>query len=504
MHAPAVELAHQWFWVGDGGAYTLHTLRALWNRRKRLMLSVFFAVWGPTIAFVLLVPLKYESEMKLFVKRERVDAPVLPDKRTLGPTPADVSESELATEMELFRDRELLERAVEMCRLAPLEAAAPADRRRLLARAAQDLQKDLRVSPIRRTNFISVKYAAEDPNRAAQVLDTLAGLYLEKHAALYRSRESSQFFANQTAYFKQELAEAQKRLAAFQQRHEVSLLEPQKQANLRRIAELEAAIQDTESQSHDAEDRAALLGRQRNALSTTVETQSRTALNQALMDKLKGLLVDLENRRTELLSKYEPSYRLVQEVDREIRDTRAALEREQAPMVIEQTEALNPLRQSTEAELLRTETLAAGLRGRRVSIAQDLVQWRSRQQRLDQITAEHDDLQRQVRIAEDNYLLYQKEQEESRIADAMDRQNILNVSVVERAVPPALPLHRHRSFILLLGFVAAALASFGSGLAAAYFNQPIRSLTELQAVTGLPVLATTSSSKVLCSYAISS
>ena len=260
---------------------------------------------------------------------------------------------------------------------------------------------------------------------------------------------------------------------------------------------------DDSAQIRDAEDRAELLGQQRNSLPVTIETQSRTARNHPLMDRLKGLVVELENKRTELLTKYEPGYRLVQEVEKQIGDTRAALEREQAPTVVEQTESLNPLHQSTEAELLRTQALATGLRARRESIAQEVQRGQTGHRKLNEITAEHDDLLRQVKIAEENYLLYLKKQEESRIADAMDQHKILNVAVVEWAVPPPLPSDRYRPFLLALGLLSGLLAGIGSALTAEHRNRAVSSLAEVQELTGLPVVATLTKSDISCFYSIS-
>ncbi len=42
-----------------------------------------------------------------------------------------------------------------------------------------------------------------------------------------------------------------------------------------------------------------------------------------------------------------------------------------------------------------------------------------------------EDLQREVKAAEENYLLYLQKREEARIADALDKSHILNVAIAE-------------------------------------------------------------------------
>ena len=58
----------------------------------------------------------------------------------------------------------------------------------------------------------------------------------------------------------------------------------------------------------------------------------RNSDNPQLLEQLKSTLLNLELKRTDLLTKYEPTYRLVQEVDQQIADAKSCHQcgREQA------------------------------------------------------------------------------------------------------------------------------------------------------------------------------
>ena len=324
------------------------------------------------------------------------------------------------------------------------------------------------------------------------MVNKITDLYLEKHMAIHRNREMSQFFTQQAAHYEAELKQADQELENFVQSNQSSLLPIQKEAALRRGNDVEAAVEDLHSQIRDAEERASELSKQLRALPPTINTQNRSARNDALIQNLKSSLVQLQNKRTELLTRYDAGYRLVREVDQQIDDTSQAIHREMNPEVVERVDALNPVRQTIEAELLRTESLIAGLKAKRSVVAGDDRRNRSKQQTLAHLTARDEELHRRVKIAEENYLLYQKRQEEARIAEALDRQKFLNVSVVERAVPPALPDARHRMFIALLGLLLAVLISIAAALIVDYLDRPVHSPTELTEAAGLPVLASVS------------
>lgn len=436
----------------------------LLQRRKWLVAGVFSGLLAASAFLVKRIPDTYEATMELMVKRARVEQPV-DSSGTASVLASSVTESDISSEIELFRSRDSLETTVTRCGLVDEIGDVTADPRARIALAVQMLDNNLSVQRIDTTNMISVRFRHRDPERSAEVVHTLADAYLAKHLEVHRNQDTSHFFSEQTTLYEDTLAAAQRRLSTFRQRNKVSLLEAEKQATLSRQNELEREFQQTKSEIEDARDRVTRLRAQVAGQPETIETSIRSAKNQALLERLKTSLLDLENKRTELLTKYDSSYRLVREVEQQIRDTRAALETEGEDRVVDRTEAPNPLRQTLEEELLRTETLLSGLEARCDSTARDLDRTRAELLKLEGITAEHDDLVRQVKLAEENYLLYQKKLEESRLEDAMDRQRILNVSVVQDAAVPAVPSERYEGALLLLGAIMAAFGSLALAFA---------------------------------------
>jgi len=452
------------------GVYTLRSLIEVLSRRRYPLAATFLLLFGAACIVTLLIPRRYEAEAKLMVRRARQDAPVTVDRAASSNVPAEMTEAELNAEVELLQSRDLLEQVAEACRL--VQQKPQEEHNETLARGVREMEKGLKVATVNKTNLISVQFRAAEPGVAAEVVNRLVQGYLRKHVAVHRAPNTAVFFKSQADNFGKELNEAQHRLAGFRSKDGVSSLPDEKASALKRAADLEASIEETDSSIHDAENRARLLREQRAALPVTIETGSRMARSVGLIERLKGQLVELENKRTELLTKYEPSYRLVREVEQQIHDTRAALEKEQAPAVVDRTNAPNPLRQSIEGDLLRTEATIAGLRARRASLTEDLDRSRARLAKLDTLAGEHDDIQRRLRVAEENYLLYQKKEEESRMEEALDQQRILNVAIVEKAAIPADPAPRHRRVILMIGLLLASFGAVAAAFLADYFCLP--------------------------------
>ena len=189
--------------------------------------------------------------------------------------------------------------------------------------------------------------------------------------------------------------------------------------------------------------------------------------NTSLLQQLKSTLLELELKRTDLLSKYDPTYVAVKEVDTQIAQARSAIERETASPVLENTTDRNPTYEWLSSELAKANadlpTLEANAKATELAVAS----YRQKIMDLDQKSIVQQDLVRNVKAEEDNYLLYLKKQEEARIAEQMDDARISNVVISEAAAVPVLPATSPLS-IILLGLPLGILMSVG----AAFVSDP--------------------------------
>jgi uncharacterized protein involved in exopolysaccharide biosynthesis len=150
---------------------------------------------------------------------------------------------------------------------------------------------------------------------------------------------------------------------------------------------------------------------------------------------------------------------------------------------------VNPVRQAVETELGRAQMTARGLRGRTEALSAQTEQYRNELQKLEGILPDEQELLREIKVDEDNYLLYSRKREEARIGQAMDQQKIANVAIADAPLPPALPLPRLNASVAatyLLSIVFIFIGATVAGNARRTFYTP----WELESATGMPVLAT--------------
>ena len=273
--------------------------------------------------------------------------------------------------------------------------------------------------------------------------------------------------------------------------HDKGVADPEleKQITLQKLAEFEATFSATQVAIKEAEKRTQAVEDQLASTPSQTMSQVRTAENPYLMEQLKNTLLNLELKRTELLDKFEPDYRPVQDVQHQIDQTLDAIAKAEKSPVREETTDRNPSYDWLRSELTKSSADLASLHARATETLKVIHQYRTQLGVIDANGATQQDLQRDVKEAEGNYLLYVQKREEARIGDALDRQRIVNVAIAEAATVPALPAHPHWALTLLLGIMLAGLASPGLAYAVDYFDPSLRTPAELQESLGIPVLA---------------
>ncbi len=484
---------------------TLRDFMAVIFRHWALIVFSFLAIFLGVVLVTSLLPEQYETHMKILINRERNDPVVSSATQSQMLITQDVTQEDLNSEVELLKSRDLLEKVVIACGLDKPQDASILGRIRdslfkenestaaamRVPRAVLALENKLNVEPIAKSKMIEVTYTARDPHLAAHVLETLSVLYLEKHLAVHRPPGALDFFEQQTDQYQKGLASAEHQLAQFAQNEGVVSIDLEKDIALRKLSEFEGELRETRAGQAAAEQRIRSLEAQLAATPARITTLVRTAGNPQLLQQMQSTLLSLELKRTELLTKYDPGYRLVQEVDQQIAQAREALDQAEKNAMKDETTDLDKTHAWLEEELARTRAELVTLKGRATQIESSVASYRESARQLSRKDIEHQDLTRSAKTAEENYLLYLHKQEEARISDALDRKRIVNATIAEAATVPAIPSSPKWLLNLALGLILAFLTSLGLAFTSDYMDSTFRTPDEVESYLGLPVLAAT-------------
>ena len=450
-----------------------------------LLLATVFAAWKMTDG-------RYEAQMVLLVRNTRAEVVVTPGQAPGAVAPSSLSEGQIATEVQLLMSRNSLRQVVERCKLQA--AASDAPNATAVDRAVLSLERTIRVTPLAKASMIVVRYTDKDSARAAMVLRELLAVYTDQHIRVHKGG-GSDFFERQSEEQGARLRAAEKRLAKFQSDTKIILLNEQKNLNLRRLMELESAHRESQLAFREGTQRVVSLREMVETLSPRITTQVRNIPNHVLVERLNTMLVDLDNKRTDLLAKFRAEDRLVKQVEQQITDTRSSLDRATRISSSEQASDVNPLRQSLEADLARTKTAQQVLSARLSTLAAQIKEYRSEITKLEGATTPYNDMVREVKSLEENYQLYSRKWEESRIADALDSQKIANITVVEPPEVPGSPVPRSSMLpigAILLGLALILIAAVLTGL----HGQRLHTPQSIYLASGIQVLATVPEKRV--------
>jgi uncharacterized protein involved in exopolysaccharide biosynthesis len=483
---------------GASSAATARELAMVLFRQSRLFTGIAALVFLMFLAYAI-AGTSYRAHFKVLVRRGRSDPPVTGQQNAPPDfSRVEVTEEELNSEAELIRDDDVLRQVAESDDLAShdwLRWLHPGDDQAARTeRATKRLAGRLNVEGIKKTNLISVSYDAADPKLAARVLTTLSKVYLEKHMRVHRPEGQLRFFDRQTVESRKQLEEAKLKLLKFTRKRGVVSAALQRDLMLQRVENLEAVYGQSQVETASTERRVQALEKEMSDLPRRAVTQIRTSDNPELARALKATLLDLQLKKTQLLTKFEPGHQLLQEVERQIQQARAAITDEELTPVRDETTDKDSEYEWANGELQKARVDLTVLQAREAASRPEIGEYLRTARSLGEDAITQGELVSDEKASEESYLLYVRKREEARMGDALDQGGIVNVAIAEEPVVPALPVWPP-AVVALAGLVGALVSGTGAAFVADYLDPALRTPEEVLVFLDLPVLASLPATK---------
>jgi len=490
--------------LAPSGEYTLRDALTVLFKRRTAVVTFFLVVMTLVVLATFLIAPTYEVSGAIVLKKARAD--VSPKD-----VPGSVTEEEVNSETQLLLSRPLIEEV-----LKALKVGNEPKPMRLYERATTwvyerlrgyrlspfdalvlDLQRRLKVTPIRKSNVVEISYRSKDPVWATNVVRTFMEKHLEMRSRVYQPPQAVAFFEQQVREAKDRLARGDKDLESFREGADLTVikgpagtesLSAQKEAALQQLSDLEKRLAETGASVHEYERMVEELGLRLSAEPVRLASANRLNLDPTI-EEVEKELVSLQLRRDELIQKYTPDNRLVRDID-----TRIALARERRQEVqdrlgtIDRTEP-NPVHQQLRAEMLRAQANLEGARARQASLIAQVAASQQKAEQLNRKSLALEQLRREVNTAEESYNLYQKKFEEARISTAMDQEKILSVSIARPATLPLRPVAPNKKVNLALGLFLAIVGGVGLAFVLEYLDHTFTTGLDVERRLGIPLLA---------------
>ncbi|MGI4830575.1 MAG: GumC family protein, partial [Janthinobacterium lividum] len=287
-----------------------------------------------------------------------------------------------------------------------------------------------------------------------------------------------------------QLDQDQAALTAFEVQHGIADLDDQKKLQVTRISALQDQLAQAEATLAAQRSKALTQERELSTTPARSRTQERTITNQYSQERLNTSLVDLENHRTELLKRYMPSDRQVVEIDDKIVTTRKAMADAGTHPAGESATDINPVWQQLSVAVATSGGEISGLDGQRLTLKVQVAAAQNRLEELEEATSAYAALRRKVQQSQADYTLYAQRRDEARISEALDREKLFNVGVLQRPLASPQPVRPKPVLYTAVGLVFSFFFGIALALYADLSGGQVHSPAQLEALTGTRTLAT--------------
>ena len=458
----------------------LKFLNILFKRKKTI--ALYFIVTGVTVAIgTYFKEPTFEAKAQILIKlgRENLYAP----PNETGNLVKFTSEDQILPEIEMLQSSALAEKVIDKMGLKTLYDDMD------LQSAVMKFQNSLIVTGNKTSNLITILFRHKNPKLSSMAVNTLVSVYLDQHLKIHKSPQSHAFFEEQAKIFKNKLETSEGNLSRFKSENNLTALDEEQNLLLNQIANLDIESNKLAGEAVETKNRIQELQLQLKDIPKNILQEEEVEHNPLLIGSLEEKLTGLELKEAELLTKYNPENRLVQNVRSEITVIRSKLSEQKSKRYGRSYTGPNTIYQQLQKNLLEDVVRQKAVVAKIDVVKSQLVELQSKLDKLNKIEVQFDNLKQSIEIDRQNYVLYLSKVEEARISNEMDEKKISNVNVIESANVPFQPVGPSKKMSFLFQIFLALIGGIALAFLLEYFNNTMDMPSEVENILQLPVIA---------------
>ncbi|QUV85017.1 polysaccharide biosynthesis tyrosine autokinase [Chloracidobacterium aggregatum] len=324
------------------------------------------------------------------------------------------------------------------------------------------LASGLQAYGIPRTRLVRITFQHHDPETTKAVVNTVAEVFARRNVSdrLQQGSSQKEFLSSTAARLQQEILEEERKLTEYLRTRKIVSLKPEDNPEVARLTGLNQALLEAEKERLRAEER------YQASLSQPVDSLDEMQSDPELQ-KLRGKISELKQRRLELLGTYTELHPDVVQIDQ----------------VLAQAE--NELKEAKANTLVRIKTAYENAKRR-----EEELRARVEKQRNEVVTQNGDGvMQRMMQDNIDNKKkMLQALQATTKDTEINLRMDLNNITVADRAGTPGAPISPRVSYTLSVAFFLSLFGGVGLAFAREYLNTRIKSVEDVDRLLNLPTL----------------
>jgi len=386
--------------------------------------------------------------------------------------------SKMLTEIEILKSDSLMLKVCREMDLANnadfLEKKGPVPHRsiddgQVRQTTVHRLQSNLHVTLVPKTDIIRISYSSLNPKLSADIVNQVISDYIQRsyQTRFESSRRVSDFLSGTLEGLKQQVETSQEQMLDMQRRLGILGFDPSHNQISASLDDLAKAAGTAKLARIIAEARYRVLsGMDPNTIEGTIELTPGTA--PAELNMLRGQLAGARANYAQMESTLGPNHPQSKALKAQIDEFVKEIDAEQNRLLVQAKQNYIVARANEDQTTAALEAQKADA----YKLRDQLVEYTLRQREF-----------------EANRTLYDSLQERLRTASVQSGLESLEIDVVDRALPPANPVLRPQSTVIITALIFSLLAGIVIAFLMESLDTGLRSIAEIESITELPSLA---------------
>ena len=346
----------------------------------------------------------------------------------------------------------------------------------LLNQSVSQFLDNLSVTGVSNSNILQISYKHPNPQLAAMAVELMVEFYKDIHLKIYNDLNIP-FLEKQLEISFNDQEKAENYLQTFKEEYEIYSFDDQKRQLLQQYMTLDKSLTTSKMRIKELQKKLAYLKEQLKVIPKSLIHENVAVVNKStennLIQRAKEALLELELKESDLLRIYNEENQVIMNIRDKIKLVKNYLKKEQkkwAPEVAttDTEKQENPIYQKVEMDMIETETEIV-LHEARLTNANVLEELKEKLKTLNSLEPTLEKLIREKEIMDKNYQGYYDNLQEALRSDAMDREKLVSISVIQHPRIPEEPISPRKRFNIILGAFLGVIAGISLAVVWEYF-----------------------------------
>jgi polysaccharide chain length determinant protein (PEP-CTERM system associated) len=447
----------------------------IWHRKWFVIGAMVIALLASYFISINITKI-YQSSTLVMVKEDNGMENLFSEQLSFGMGKSN----KVGTYTEILQSRRILTKVIEKLDLRNLETGE------LIS--TKGLKEMISISG-GENNLITITVNYSDAEMARNIANTIVEEFMEENREMnsVELKGADKFITEQLAKTESKLIELEDRLLEYKEEHGVILPSEQGKVTLEKLTEVETAKAKAEVELKQSEVSLAEVSKKLSKEDKEI-TSTKVITDNPIVKNHQQQLANLEVELAGLKESYTDKHPKILELEKKREEIKNRLEEAVTEIVSSKTKTINPLYSSLKSNVISLQTNIIATASQLKTYQAQINQIKEELSALPEKELALARLQRESKVTESIYTMLRQKKEETQIQEAMKTSDII---VVDPAIVSELPIKPNVKLNMVIAMMLAIFVAVGVIFLIEYLDTTIKDESDVERLTGLPVLGMT-------------